>query len=160
MGAVTTETQGYPAVETRGSRPAFLWRRIWTETQSYLSSVLMLRHELRASSALMLRRRLDWASRFDVERWLWLASRLDLNAGLNQPCIWSMSSAFDDLSPVIFRQFIEPPLKFSKLRSWLERVWEHFGLFSWQWALKTGMAIFWDTLSLILSESQSSWVHC
>jgi len=81
----------------------------------------------------MLRCTLKWASRFDVERWLLLASRLDLNAGLNQSCVWSLSYTFDDLSPMIFRQSTEPLLKFLKLRSWLERVSEHFGLFFWQW---------------------------
>ena len=46
-----------------------------------------------------------------------------------------MSSVFDDLSSVIFRQSTELPLKFSKLRGWLGWISKHFGL-CWQQALQ------------------------
>jgi len=72
--------------------------------------------------------------------------------------VWILLS--DDLSSIIFRQSTEFPLKFSKLRGWLGRVLKYFRLFFWQQALKIRLAIFWDTLSSILSGSWSSWVYC
>jgi len=72
--------------------------------------------------------------------------------------VWTLLS--DDLSSMIFRQSTESPLKFLKRRGWLGRVSKHFRLFFWQQALKTGLAIFWDTLSLILFGFWPLWVYC
>jgi len=66
----------------------------------------------------------------------------------------------DDLSSIIFRQSTEPLPKFLNLRGWLGWILKHFELFFWQQALKTGLAIFWDTLSSILSKFWSLRVYC
>jgi len=147
----------------------------------HLGFTMTLRRKLRAlhlDIMTMLRRRF-WASRLDITMTLrrkfrashleiamtlrhrFCALRLDIASmifiGLASE-VWILLS--DVLSLVIFRQSIELPPKFSKLCCWLGQVSKHFRLFFWQQALKTRLAIFWDTLSSVLSRSWSSWVYC
>ena len=138
-------------------------RGSWT---SRLGSEMVLKHwhwALHFGIAMMLRHgpralHLGTAVMFEMRSW---TPRLDTTSValiVLASEVWTLLS--DDLSSVIFRQSKELPLKFLKLCGWLGRVLKHFRLFFWQQALKTGLTIFWDTLSLTLSEFWSSWVYC
>jgi len=99
MEAVTTETQGYPAVETRGSRPTFLWRRrcgwhphlnwdavlieLCVDVETRASSELRVDTETRAWRELRVEAETQASSelRVDAETQAWVSLALKLRCG-------------------------------------------------------------------------------